>query len=86
MRKPTIQDVKVGDVVICYDEYSHDGEQHEFRVTSIEKDPLNATEGDAEGIRCYGDDLSSMIDGEYVDDEYIGYVHIGNFIGIKDWE
>ena len=86
MRKPTIHDVKVGDIVICHDEYSHDYEEHEFRVTSIEKDPEYATEGDSEGIRLYGEDLSSMEDGEYIGDEYIGNIHIGNFVTIKDWE
>lgn len=80
MKQPTIYDVKEGDIVICCDEYSHDYIEHEFRVTSIEEDEDYATEEDPKGIRLYGEDLDDD------SDEYIGVVHIGNFLGIKNWE
>lgn len=36
--------VKVGDVVVCYDEYQHDYVEHEMIVTSIEDDKADICE------------------------------------------
>lgn len=82
----SIADVKVGDIVICYDEYGHDYVEHEFRVDSIEHEPAYATEEDPTGTILYGTDLGYVDEnGEFDegDDEYIGSVHAGNFVGIK---
>ena len=68
-------DVNVGDVVICYDEYSHDYVEHEMKVTSIEYDKLNATETNPKGCRLYGEDIS-----DDDDESMICMVYEGNFI------
>jgi len=75
-----ITDVKVGDVVTCYDEYSRDGEKHLMTVESIEKDKEYACEDNPEGIVLYGQDLEYGED----DDNCVSVVHSGNFIGISD--
>lgn len=75
-----ITDVKIGDVVTCYDEYSRDGEEHLMTVESIEKDKEYACEDNPEGIVLYGQDLEYDED----DDNYVSVVHSGNFIGICD--
>lgn len=73
--------VKVGDIVVCYDEYTHDYDEHLFKVNNIEEDE----EG---GIKLFGVDLSCVDEetNEYCTDEYISYVHVGNFIGIDKEE
>lgn len=63
------ESVKVGDIIICWDEYSHDYEEHKFEVTSIDYD-------EEEGKKCYGIDL------DYGEDEGIGVVTESNFIRI----
>lgn len=70
----TIKDVKVGDIVLCYDEYSRDAEVHEFKVTSIEKDL-------EEDIILYGEDLSFP---EEECEDYVGRVTANAFINIKE--
>ena len=37
-------EIKVGDRVKCYDEYSHDYNEHELIITSIEFEPEYVTE------------------------------------------
>ena len=75
MMKKNFTDIQVGDIVICYDQYSHDYEEHKLLVTSVEKDQENITETNPEGITFYGTDLS------YPDDEEmsISAVDEGNF-------
>lgn len=67
-----IANVKVGDHIICCDEYSHDYVEHELVINSIERDK-------EEGIILYGDDLTYPED-EY--DDYITRVNSANFIKI----
>lgn len=71
-----IEDVKVGDIILCYDEYSRDADIHEFKVESIEKDS-------EEGIILYGKDLT-FPEEEY--DDYVGRVTVNAFIEIKEEE
>ena len=71
-----IEDVKVGDIILCYDEYSRDADIHEFKVESIEKDP-------EEGIILYGKDLTFP---EEECDDYVGRVTVNAFIEIKGEE
>lgn len=54
----SIGTVKVGEKVICYDEYLHDYVEHTMLVRSIEKDPEMKTETNPEGVVLYGIDLS----------------------------
>ena len=76
-------DIKVGDHVICYDEYSHDYDEHELVIKSIEYEPEYVTETNPKGMLCYGDDLSCMDEtGEYWTDDYITRVDEGNFVCI----
>lgn len=51
-------DIKVGDNVVAYDEYSHDYIEHTIKITSIEYNDEYATETNPKGMVCYGDDLS----------------------------
>ena len=69
-------DVQVGDIVTCYDEYSHDYVEHEVKVTSIEEDKENATETNSRGRVLCGDDLTYGDDEEFM----ICTVYESNFI------
>lgn len=74
----TFKDIKVGDVVIVYDEYSHDYNEHIIEVETIEYDKENVTEDNPDGMICYGTDLEE----EEWGDDYITVVTIGNFVSI----
>lgn len=78
-------DIKVGDTVVVYDEYSHDYEEHYFKVESIEYDKENATETNPDGMMCYGTDLDCWNEeiNDYDTDDYIGVVTEGNFVCFK---
>lgn len=75
----TITNVKVGDHVICFDEYLHDYEEHELIIHHIESDPEYATNTNPLGIICFAEDLTT-------DDEemMLSRVDEGNFICIKN--
>jgi len=79
-------DIKVGDIIIVYDEYNHDYEEHYFRVESIEYDSENSTETNPKGMTCYGTDLDCWDEEreDYDTDDYIGVVTEGNFVGFKE--
>ena len=73
--------IKVGDVVIVYDEYSsHDYNEHIIKVESIEYDKENITETNPNGMVCYGTDLEE----EEWGDDYITVVTEVNFIKKED--
>ena len=76
----TFKDIKVGDIVIVYDEYSHDYNEHIIEVESIEYDKENATEDNPDGMICYGKDLEE----EEWGDDYITVVTVGNFVSIAE--
>lgn len=73
--KKDFLDIKVGDTVIVYDEYSHDYEEHLLRIDSIEYDKEYTTETNPKGMICYGTDLEE----EEWGDDYITHVTEGNF-------
>lgn len=70
-------DIKVGDKVIVFDEYSHDYAEHILEVNSIEYNSEWATETNPKGMHCYGTDLEE----EEWGDDYVTQVHEGNFCG-----
>lgn len=70
--------VKVGDVVVCYDEYQHDYVEHEMVVTSIEDDKADVCEDNPLGRKLYGNDIT-----DYSDESMICMVHPGNFVSIR---
>lgn len=78
-------DIKVGDIVVVYDEYNHDYVEHHIKVENIEYDDLNSTETNPQGITCYGKDLDWWDEElqDYIDDEYITRVEESNFIRIE---
>lgn len=80
-------DIEVGDIVIVCDEYSHDYEEHYFKVESIEYEHgcING-ELNPRGMRCYGIDLDHWNEeiGGYDTNDYIGVVTEGNFVGFKN--
>ena len=81
----TFKDIKVGDIVIVYNEYSHDYEEHKIKIDSIEysKEYINK-KYNPKGMRFYGIDLS-LWDSEiqdYINDDYISVVTEGNFVCI----
>ena len=80
-------DIKVGDIVIVYDEYSHDYSEHRLKVNSIEFDDelINGTVN-PKGMRCYGTDLDYWNEEtqDYDGDDYITIVTEGNFVRIED--
>lgn len=75
----TFKDIKVGDIVIVYDEYAHNYNEHIIEVESIEYDKENVTEDNPDGMICYGTDLE-----EEWGDDYITVVTIGNFVSIAE--
>jgi hypothetical protein len=76
----TFKDIKVGDIVIAFDEYSHDYNAHYIKITSVEYDKEYITETNSKGMLCYGDDIEE----EDWGDDYITLVHEGNFIEIVE--
>ena len=72
----TFQDIAVGDIVICYDEYIHDYIEHKVTILSIEYDAENATPTNPSGKVCFCED-----EGDWGDD-YIGAVYESNFVCI----
>lgn len=75
-------DIKIGNIVIAYDEYSHDYIEHRIKIESVEHDEAYITEENPEGIVYYGIDL----DREDDDDDFISVVTEGNFCGIEKFE
>lgn len=76
----TFKDIKVGDIVIAHDEYSHDYNEHTVKINSIEYDKEYVTEDNPDGMICYGTDLEE----EECGDDYITFVHEGNFVCIAE--
>ena len=80
-------DIQVGDIIIVYDEYGHNYEEHYFKVESIEYDKENINEKtNPKGMRCYGIDLDCWNEDLncYDSDNYISVVSETNFIGFKN--
>lgn len=73
-------DIKVGDKVIVYDEYSHDYSEHILKVDSIEYHEAWITETNPKGMHCFGTDLQ---EDEWGDD-YITQVTESNFCRIVE--
>ena len=76
--KNNFLDIKVGDKVVVYDEYSHDYVEHILKVNCIEYHKDWITETNPKGMLCFGTDFQ---EDEYGDD-YITQVHEGNFVRI----
>ena len=76
----TFNDIKIGDIVIAYDEYSHDYNEHTIQINSVEYDKEYVTESNPDGMICYGTNLEK----EEWGDDYITFVHEGNFVCITD--
>jgi len=76
VRQSKFTDIKVGDVVFAYDEYSHDYTEHVLRVTSVEFHKEYVTESNPDGMCCYGTDLSDT------SDEHMSVITEGNFCWI----
>lgn len=73
----TYKDIKIGDQVVIYDEYSHDYTEHCMTVTSLECDAEYITETNPKGIHYYGND------NDYDEEEpdfYLTHIHEGNFV------
>ena len=75
-------DIKVGDVVIVYDNYA----EHRLLVEAVEHDDDFVTETNPDGMHCYGRDLEYWNDElqDYEDDDYVTHIWVDNFIGF--WE
>ena len=80
--KDSFLDIKEGDIVIAFDDYKHDYDEHILRIDSIEYDECWITETNPKGMVCYGTDLE---EDEWGDD-YITEVHEGNFVRFKKEE
>ena len=76
--KKEFLDIKIGDEVIVFDEYSHDYVKHVIKVESIEYEKDYITDTNPKGMHCFGTDLQ---ENEWGDD-YITQIHEGNFIKI----
>jgi hypothetical protein len=77
MKEKIFLDIKIGDKILVFDEYSHDCDMHILQVESIEQDKEFATENNPNGLHFYGKDL----DEEDWGDDYITHCHEGNFLG-----
>ena len=80
--KKNFLDIQIGDVVIVYDEYSHDYNEHIIQVDNIEYDKEYITKTNPKGMVCYGKDLEE----EEWGDDYITVAHEGNFCDFYDDE
>ena len=76
----TFKDIKVGDIVVVYDEYSHDYNEHILKVKSIEYEKEYVTEYNPNGMICYGTDLEE----EEWGDDYITVVTESNFVRMTE--
>ena len=74
--KKNFLDIKVGDKVVVWDEYSHDYAEHILKVDSIEYEKEWITETNPKGMHCYGTDLEE----EEWGDDYITHVTESNFV------
>ena len=72
-------EVKVGDIVVCYDEYNHDYVEHKVKITSIEEDEEYATKTNPKGRVLYGDDLTYADDDELM----VCVVYESNFVKLN---
>ena len=81
----TFKDIKVGDIVIVYNEYSHDYEEHKIKIDSIEySHEYFNKEYKPKCMGFYGIYLS-LCDREiqdYINDDYISVVTEENFVCI----
>ena len=80
-------DIKIGDKVVCYDEYSHDYIEHLLVIDNFEDDEEYATETNPLGRRFWGTDQDYINeDGEFEDgdDNYITIVDEGNFVRVVE--
>jgi hypothetical protein len=71
-----IEEVSVGNVVVCYDDYSCNAERHHMLVQSIETD-------EEEEVILFGEDLCYLNESaefEDGDNEYIARVNVANFL------
>lgn len=75
MDKDNFLNLKIGDIVLCEDEYSRELNAHFLQITHIERDKEYSTETNPEGVVCYGDDLQDW------GDDYITRVTEENFCG-----
>ena len=85
MKNKGYLDIKIGDIVVAYDEYSRDLNVHFLKVESIEEDKEYVTKTNPNGRVLYGTDMEE----EGWEDDYITMVHEGSFIRIaseKDLE
>ena len=73
--KKNFLDIKVGDKVVVWDEYSHDYAEHILKVDSIEYHEDWITETNPKGMHCFGTDLEEEVGG----DDYITQVTESNF-------
>lgn len=78
MKKEIFLDIHIGDKVIAFDEYSHDYAEHILRIDNIENDEEYITDTNPNGVVFYGTDLEE----EEWGDDYITFVHEGNFVRI----
>lgn len=73
-------DIKVGDVVIAYDENtSHDYLEHIIKIASIEYEKDYVTETNPNGMHCYGVDLEE----EEWGDDCLTHVNEMNFVDFR---
>ena len=80
-------DLKVGDRVLCLDEYSGGTSYHELIIDSIEDDPDYATESNPLGRRYFGTDQDYLDEnGEFYagDNEYLTVVDEATFVNIVE--
>lgn len=80
--KKTFTDIKVGNLVVVYDEYAHDYTEHIIAIQEVETDEAYITESNPTGIKAFGRDLTvwDAQKQEYISDDYISLVHEGNFV------
>lgn len=73
----TFLDIKVGDCVVCYDQYSHDYIEHILKIDSIEYDREYITDTNPKGKVCYGTDQTFPED---ECEDYLTVVDEENFV------
>lgn len=80
-------DLKVGDKVVCLDEYSGGTSYHELVINEIEDDSEYATETNPTGRRYFGTDQAYLDENgnfDEGDNEYLTVVDEANYLYLVD--
>ena len=72
----TFKDIKIGDIIVAYDDYCLDYIEHLIKIDDIEYYKEYVTETNPSGLICCGTDIEEA--------DYKTLVHEGNFVSFAE--